>query len=361
MTKSGTILRHGFTFTEVLFAVILLGIGFIMVAGMLPVATVQSQETMDQTIAAQVAKGAAEVLDWFATEHTMPQTIDTLQAIGNSVRGNDSWAPLWGFRDTYRYGDKSANTRVPDAVAAWQQVCGKMIHTADPRYAWTAVYSRQWKSSLTRSSPYAQVVIVVGRCRHKSRYDATDVQGPFPNLRLKDVEVKLVEGTKKVGNAWVPGPDTIEFSRPLVGDFVGIPTHEAAAEGAFVLMADDQQQATLYKPYANYSGSGYSAGGLANGRIYRVGNRRLDLGPNTFELMPGWDMSSGPGSGGPGADLLWGTEDDNQNIPIIPGRRAYNGRAYILGRAYKDPSRPQDGFEGPAQDVAVFTTHVSIK
>ena len=67
--------------------------------------------------------------------------------------------------------------------------------------------------------------------------------------------------------------------------------HEVLAEGCFVVIgADgvtaDDTQTPVYDP------------GYANGRIYRIGNRRTDLndtndaGSQAWELMPGHDMQS---------------------------------------------------------------------
>jgi len=44
--------RAGYSFTEVMFAVVVLGIGFIMIAAMFPVAIQQSQLTSEETTAA---------------------------------------------------------------------------------------------------------------------------------------------------------------------------------------------------------------------------------------------------------------------------------------------------------------------
>src|SRR5438045_5186818 len=48
--------RRGFSFAEVMFAVIVLGIGFIMVAAIFPVAIQQTKTTADDTHAAAAAR-----------------------------------------------------------------------------------------------------------------------------------------------------------------------------------------------------------------------------------------------------------------------------------------------------------------
>src|SRR5690348_329057 len=57
-----TMLRRrtrGFSFTEIMFAVIILGVGFIMVAAIFPVAIQQAKSTTEETTAAAIARGTA--------------------------------------------------------------------------------------------------------------------------------------------------------------------------------------------------------------------------------------------------------------------------------------------------------------
>src|SRR3954467_13866102 len=54
--------RRGFSFAEVMFAVIVLGVGFIMVAAIFPVAIQQTKSTADDTHAAAGAREAANNL-----------------------------------------------------------------------------------------------------------------------------------------------------------------------------------------------------------------------------------------------------------------------------------------------------------
>jgi hypothetical protein len=57
---------RAFSFAEVMFAVIILGIGFIMVAAIFPVAIQQTKLTADETTAAAVARSAASALEQLA-------------------------------------------------------------------------------------------------------------------------------------------------------------------------------------------------------------------------------------------------------------------------------------------------------
>jgi Tfp pilus assembly protein PilV len=56
------LMRRGFSFAEVLFAVAVLGIGFIMVAAIFPAAILQTQAAIDETVGTTVARnGGAQI------------------------------------------------------------------------------------------------------------------------------------------------------------------------------------------------------------------------------------------------------------------------------------------------------------
>src|SRR5688572_3759849 len=82
--------RRGFSFTEVLFAVMILGVGFIMVAAIFPVAIQQAQTSTEETTSAAVSRGAINYLEKVATNSTMPATNDML--VGPDF---DGWPPFY--------------------------------------------------------------------------------------------------------------------------------------------------------------------------------------------------------------------------------------------------------------------------
>src|SRR5437764_7169770 len=67
--------RAGFAFTEVLFAVMVLGIGFIMIAAMFPVTIRQTQNTMGDVIGANEAKAAIAYMQTIASDRNFPPTV----------------------------------------------------------------------------------------------------------------------------------------------------------------------------------------------------------------------------------------------------------------------------------------------
>src|SRR3954447_18973801 len=75
--------RRGFAFTEILFAVMVLALGFIMIAAMFPVTIRQTQSTMEEATAANVAKGAMDYLQGIANEDFFPTTVPPINPGSN--------------------------------------------------------------------------------------------------------------------------------------------------------------------------------------------------------------------------------------------------------------------------------------
>src|SRR5690348_14322699 len=85
--------RRGFSFPEVMFAVILLGLGFIMVAAIFPVAIRQSQANLEDTAGVSVVKDGEVVME----------------NMGASLRQTTSTSPL-----TYTYNVTMDNIPSPN-------------------------------------------------------------------------------------------------------------------------------------------------------------------------------------------------------------------------------------------------------
>src|SRR3954454_3865971 len=79
--------QHGFSFAEVMFAVIILGVGFIMVAALFPVAIRQSKSTADETSAAAIARAGAAFLAENALDRIDPANPTDLSARWMPVSG----------------------------------------------------------------------------------------------------------------------------------------------------------------------------------------------------------------------------------------------------------------------------------
>lgn len=202
------LLRAGFSFVEVLFAVMILGIGFIMIAAIFPVSLSQTRMTNEESFSAAMVRGARRYLEQIADEGTLPPT-------GPGANVTPAQEPtVHAFRNNINR----------------EFVAAEMVPGIDARYSWMPFYSRK------EGSPYATVYIFPMQVRAQSRYDRLpDV--PADNTGLGTVTASFTAGA-------------IQFQ----GDEGG------ASPGAYVLIS----QVILPNPTAG--------GSLYNGRVYRLGN-----------------------------------------------------------------------------------------
>ena len=288
--------RAGFSFVEVLFAVMILGIGFIMLAGIFPVAISQTQSTGEETNAANVGRSAAAYLSKLSGTKRVSVFVPD-----GRVRRFDT-------------------TAIPPDVTApgpsltlWERVRGNLIVPEDRRYAWVPLY-RRWSSPAPpgvfpptpRVNDFAEVTIVVLRVRNHSEYGPEDlvVNNNRGTLIPRDVRVTLRERD--------PDPDRITIDG----------NDHPVTPGTYVVIAQ---------------GSDVS-GRNATGRIYRVGNAVAEGNRNEYDLAPGNDMQIIRGPGG----IL---KEDVDNV-----------EAYVIGEGVA----PGGGYFGGAQDVGIYTTYVKL-
>ena len=171
-----------------MFATIILGIGFILIAGVFPVGLSQTKSTLDETVAASVARQATAYLEQTATDATMP--------------------PLGSF--------------VPVQIASpVEAVRRNMIQPSDPRYAWVALYKRDPGSNV------AQVIVFVTQSAntYSVENDFKDFGGGLMNLQPRLVKVDIADGLPN---------DTITVTTSGGDD-----QSNAAASGAFVAITVD--------------------------------------------------------------------------------------------------------------------------
>jgi len=341
--------RRGFTFTEVMFAVILLGIGFIMLAGMFPVAIQQTQTNVEESTASTLVQSATRAMEESLTRNDIIAT-------GNFDKsgGLDVFYPSF-----YRFTEYLDLTTPPGKPAqytgwTWEKMRGNFILPQDPRFAWTALYKRN------PGDNSAQVIIFVLQCRNHPAYTAADtVRWPVAGsaISLATFEPRYLNAILSDGGS-PEYPDVIEFVANTPDQQA---IREAVAEGCFVVIGDDGITADV-------AATPHFDPGNANGRIYRVGNRRADLDgqlndPNgqAWELMPGHDM-----------------RDPEENLPFrmsphysapTPGNykdHAAGGNpvvVYFIGKGFTDVNAPAPDttFSGFAQDIAVYSTFIRLK
>ena len=290
--------RHrGFNFAEVLFAVMILGIGFIRVAAMFPVAIQQSRASTNETVAVRIADTAREIIQANATGQTFPTTEGLVFDPG------------------------------PQLV---NRIKNDLIFAADPRYGWTVLHQRSGGTN------YARVFIVVMQVQNRAAYTGDDLintsADPVFNpstFQPIGVHVLTAEGDLD--------PDTIQFT-----DEDGNPVNPvAAAEGAVVIIRDDFREDDPATDFVEIRGQ-------LNGRVYRLGRRRQDIGTGVWELAPGHDMPYYAGSAA------------NEAIhEVIAGPDP--AEAWLIGRGHDnvgtgDPAN----FTGTNQVIAVYQAIIAI-
>ena len=163
--SSFIITARGFSFTEVLFAVMILGVGFIMVAAIFPVAIQQAKTSTEETSAAAIARGAINYIDRVATNSILPGTNNMV--VGPDFDGFPPTSGMPDYRDTYTL-----------ATA----LRGSVVVAGDSRYAWLPFYRRAGERFNDKTwSPFAQVIMVPVLMRAES--DFSGLTGP-PNNPL---------------------------------------------------------------------------------------------------------------------------------------------------------------------------------
>jgi type II secretory pathway pseudopilin PulG len=192
--------RGGFSFTEVLFAVMILGIGFIMVAAIFPVAIQQAKTSAEETTGGAVARGAANYLDRVASNSTMPATENVV--VGPDYDGRPPYPAAPGF------DVDSDNVTIATALR------GSLVVAGDSRYGWLPLYRRAGNpADSTTWQPFAQVFMIPVQVRNKTEYRSDDIRmagGP-----LVASSKTGVPGTARIAGDVLDGlngaPDTIDF------------------------------------------------------------------------------------------------------------------------------------------------------
>lgn len=312
--------RRGFSFTEVLFAVMILGIGFIMVAAIFPVAIQQAKTSTEETTGAAVARGAATLLEQIATNSTMPAT-----GLSNIVVGPD----YDGLPPVFPPGDVDS-----DGYTISLALRGSLIATSDSRYAWVPFYRRAGDPANRATwSPVAQVFMVPVLMRNQSEFSIAPlvVQETGNKMGQAPILGDMLDGQNGAA-------DTIEFRSNL----------DVPSEGAYVIIADATRpgQTRWNLQMAPH----------LHGRIYRLGNRSPDNPAAKWELMPGFDFEPvridadlNRTNGAP-PNPRDGKETVVSDVP--------DARFFVIGRGLDSGGTFR---EGPAQDIAAYTTIISVK
>jgi hypothetical protein len=308
--------RRGYSFPEVLFAVVVLGIGFIMIAAIFPVAISQSKLTADETTSAALARSAVTTVSRIAVD-------DRLNANGSYP---DALMPPTGPPTgvaPYTGEVSPLNTR-----PGWATIRGALIFAEDPRYAFVPLYRRDGDPNTLLRSTWAGtaqlfVVTVIQRGvvapRTQQEFNAAldtgraitsspiPQQGDYLTANPNNLYPHQVLINRITDNYQGSGIDIIEFNPTRAAPQNNAENRpDAVAEGTYVITRQ-------------------------GGRILRVGVARPDVSAAAWELMPGNDVD---GTNPVTATAGW----------VIGRERLANGE-----------------FSGPAQDIAVYTTFIPVK
>jgi hypothetical protein len=358
--------RRGFSFTEILFAVMILGIGFIMVAAIFPVAIHQTEASQGETVGAAVARAGVSFIGQMATttfstttdpgpsptslsilQPTFFQYLDNYKLSQSCLKNNTPYAmPLspaspelvgqvWSFYPTcygpnleqigYLNTQKLTGTPLIGDIL-WPLMAQNMIQASDPRYAWVGFYRRNLVQTSTSPLIYsyasvAQVIVIALQSRAKQFYDQSDLLHSTTDMPIS------IEPAYGPATIQPPSATQLNYTIKFTGGLAtALP--QRAAEGAFVVIAAD----TL--------GIGTAGAGLMNGHVYRLGTQVDSI---TWEFAPGYS----PVAGTTEAALI----------------SAASFQVYMVGKAQEpDPNNPGQytgRYIGSAQDIAAYSTFIA--
>ena len=345
----------------------ILGIGFIMVAAIFPVAISQTKTSQEESVAAAIVRNATGSIGQIVPTQFLPPAGDaqvslsllrptvpipststsptindfyvaclnptTAAAIGAAFPVSPSttqtipgqvWpvglARMTGLINTSDPVQQLGSTVLTSTTTlenvSWPMVSQNMVQTIDPRYAWVAFYKRDLIETglpiasghtLITFAPTLQLIVVAVRATTTSEYGASDVVMGATPTTLQPTHGQIQFTPKDVNH----------FSTTLA--FSDATSKARAVEGAFIIIANDSL------PTNN------PAHGALNGHFYRLGN--VDSATGSWQLAPGYELSS--------SDLFNMAGGEQFDI-------------YIIGRS-QDPNASNQ-FAGNAQDIAVYST-----
>ncbi len=219
---------RGFSFVEILFAVMILGIGFIMLAAMFPVAIVQQQATIGEANAQAVARGVMQ----------------SVQAFFDPRLPSANPLPVSSIPIAPAVATVEFTAQPPAAPFTFDPFFSSRVIASDPRFAWAPLYQKD-PATLTTAKLYVFVL----KSSVNERYTSGDVTTGAINPKLNTAMLNYQDAAED-------DAQTIEFT--------GVPL--MAAEGCFVVAR-------------------------VSGRVYRLGSRSL-TNPAKYAISPDRKMAS---------------------------------------------------------------------
>jgi type II secretory pathway pseudopilin PulG len=392
---------RGFSFTEILFAVIVLGIGFIMIAAIFPVAIQQGKLTAEQGSATAVAREALSYLGQVGSNSdSIPDSLGgpLFRATGTIGSSAPYRGLVYSMRDPQPAGaypldaveQPTKNTLLPTISVVqdglWHRLNLSLIVPSDPRYAFVGLYRRDGDPSDRRTwSPFVQCWFIPVTTRSRSIYNAgtlanpgVDIASPTAsptssvNLQARLVKVQITDPNGTFSTTTTGGYVLLNYTNP-VSNY----TPAALSENCYIIIANDESAAQTSDMVPNPDL------GRMNGHIYHVGLRRPDLdGNNTasgygpyvaYDLVPDGDFAPDCG-----ADGLFGVDpnvaaDAALTPPVVitsDDDILAIGNATPVGASKIYATGPADAYVvgldasgaelGTSQDISAFTTFIKV-
>ena len=322
MTPNRPTARPGFTFIEVMFAVIVLGIGVIMIAAMLPVAIRTATETREAATGATAIETGFHLVE---AAEVARQTGPVAQVV------------TWPAHDTAVIsGSNPLGFAAGLSVDSLQLTAGDRVLTAEPQFMWLPFVYKPAENAPT------SLALVAARARNlegqgfptdptadPALYEAFfDYATPSGSLRLDNyplpVNVTTRLGTPENTDEDTNFPDDLYVVRLSERGGSGLPGNaqieQAMTEGAAVVVVD----------------------GMGRLRVYRVGvfdeESTNAEGQRTWFLAPGAELDRSRifANGGDDPSRDFGSPDE---VTSVPG--------YLIGRALADPRLAWDEDDNP--------------
>ena len=336
----------GFTFLEVLFAVMILGIGFIMAAAMFPATVRQTQSNVEDQASTAVVHYATRTLNSLANDAANTPTADSL--LSNNMianQGDKIGRPIvYSFNDPRLPNSYPVTIPLLSAGVRWKAVCGNFILPTDSRFGWAGMYSRDWVSDPIdpNNNHFAQAAtlyIVPVRSRNKPTFTIDPSKntsgGPVSDLSnlnsstsgmepvLCNANINFTVKPNRITITTVYDQRASDMNKPTSGNGVNDATNPAV-EGAWVIVSDSKG----------------NAGDALNGATFHLGNA-VQGSAFTYEIAP-----------------------DPQNTVAIDAA-AHNGlKVFVVGRGI-DPTAARsanapNSRAGSSQAIGVAISVVSF-
>jgi type II secretory pathway pseudopilin PulG len=326
--SSFSVRRSAFSFIEIMFAVIILGIGFIMVAALFPVAIQQTQASSNDVVATAYANELSQSLSSVLSSTDLPPTgqssagaVPCYASIGPVQVGNYNGPGSVAIATSTLFATNPfANTTPtppPYVASPWtagNKVTGAIISSTNPQYGCVLFYSRDEGNGAANVAPSnsANVIAIV-----------TQNQNSVSTGYLAGYDTGTSATPQKQPATLQGWPINVAIYSNVKGTAVGLATHSlavipsgdttAAATGAFIVIAQDNCSNTPPTPmYGHF-----------NGRIFRLGARRRDL-DSRFSNAAVWELQ-------PGYDFIMDAPGTPYYTSQIPDSNPY-ANAFIVGR-----------------------------